>query len=602
MSGQTAGDAGDLTPTVAARIDEACDCFEADWRAGRRPRIEELLEAEPEAWRPELLRHLFAVELAYRRRAGEAHEPDEYRCRFPAHASLIDRTFGVTAGEAAAAGAGATIGMDSATGTETTADPQATVTLGDEPHGAEAPVSLPGGTRVRYFGDYELIKELGRGGMGIVYKARQISLNRSVALKMIRSAALASDDELRRFQNEAEAVALLDHPHIVPIFEVGKYDDQQYLSMKLIAGESLDKKLADCIANPMAAATLLHKVAEAVHHAHQRGILHRDLKPANILLDERGEPFVTDFGLAKRVAGDSELTLSGAILGTPAYMAPEQASGRRGVVTTASDVYGLGAVLYALLTGRAPFGGGSAAKILEQVRESPPTLPSKIHPQTLRDLEIICLKCLEKDPARRYESATAMGEDLRRFLRGEPILARPSPAWERVWKWARRRPAVASALAVGASALGILLGGALYYNTRLQTMLRRTRAAEGAAVDRGKLVIEAYNRLVSDVQNKLGESAATRSIRQDLLTTAIEGLEKVTSSIGAGAPDLDRAVAHQKLGEILRQVGRAGEARQQFEQSIRLVQAFTADSSGDVRASECLRDACLGLGELILRE
>src|SRR6185312_2820036 len=192
------------------------------------------------------------------------------------------------------------------------------------------------GTRVRYFGDYELIKELGRGGMGIVYRARQISLNRPVALKMLKSDVLATPDELRRFRNEAEAIALLDHPHIVPIFEVGEHDRRRYFTMKLIGGSSLDKRLAHYSADPKAAARLVATAAEAVHHAHQRGILHRDLKPANILLDNRGEPHVGDFGLAKQIEGDSEMTVSGAILGTPSYMAPEQASGRRGAVTTAS--------------------------------------------------------------------------------------------------------------------------------------------------------------------------------------------------------------------------------------------------------------------------
>ncbi len=230
--------------------------------------------------------------------------------------------------QAQAGSPGGTIAIDPAAGTEGPTDSPPTATFGAGPHGADASSALPDGTRVRYFGDYELIKELGRGGMGVVYKARQISLNRPVALKMIRSAALASDDDLRRFQNEAEAVATLDHPHIVPILEVGNHDGQRYFSMKLIAGTSVDKKLADYVANPRAAAKLLQKAALAVHHAHQRGILHRDLKPANILLDEHCEPFVTDFGLAKRVAGDSELTHSGLILGTPAYMAPEQASGR----------------------------------------------------------------------------------------------------------------------------------------------------------------------------------------------------------------------------------------------------------------------------------
>jgi serine/threonine-protein kinase len=195
---------------------------------------------------------------------------------------------------------------------------------------------------VHYFGDYELIGELGRGGMGVVYRARQLSLNRTVALKMIRTGALASDDELRRFQNEAEAVAALDHPHIVPILEVGSHEAQRYFSMKLIAGPSLYMVLGTYFHNSRAAALLVKMAAEAVHHAHQRGILHRDLKPSNILLDNRGEPYVTDFGLAKRVRAECELTVSGAVVGTPAYMAPEQASGRPGAVTTATDIHGLG--------------------------------------------------------------------------------------------------------------------------------------------------------------------------------------------------------------------------------------------------------------------
>jgi tRNA A-37 threonylcarbamoyl transferase component Bud32 len=351
----------------------------------------------------------------------------------------------------------ATVGMDSAAGTETTADPATTTAFCERPHGAQASVALLGGTRVHYFGDYELIKELGRGGMGVVYKARQISLNRPVVLKMIKSAALASDDERRRFQNEAEAVATLDHPHIVPILEVGNHDGQRYFSMKLIGGMSLDKKLGDYVANPTTAAKLLKKAAEALHHAHQRGILHRDLKPANILIDERGEPFVTDFGLAKRVMGDSELTHSGAILGTPSYMAPEQASGRRGAVTTSSDVYGLGAILYALLTGRAPFGGDSVEETLEQVRSAAPSPPSKSNPLAPRDLEVICLKCLEKDPAERYPTAGALAADLGRFAAGEPLSARPAGVVERVAKWARRKPTLAAAYTLGL--LAVLLGG-----------------------------------------------------------------------------------------------------------------------------------------------
>jgi tetratricopeptide (TPR) repeat protein/tRNA A-37 threonylcarbamoyl transferase component Bud32 len=307
--------------------------------------------------------------------------------------------------------------------------------------------SREAGTRIGYFGDYELLKVLGEGGMGIVYKARQLSLNRPVAVKMIKAARFASVDEVRRFQNESEAVARLDHPNIVPVFEVGQYEDQHYFSMKLIAGESLDKRSKDYLSDPRRAAELLAITAGAIHHAHQRGILHRDLKPANILIDSEGRPHVTDFGLAKRVEGDSELTRSGAILGTPAYMAPEQASGKRGAVTTVTDVYGLGAVLYVVLTGKAPFGGDSVIDTLEQVRERPPIPPTKRNPRVPRDLEVICLKCLEKDPRFRYASADALAEDLTLWLAGKPIVARPVGRGERARLWIRRHPATA-ALAV----------------------------------------------------------------------------------------------------------------------------------------------------------
>jgi len=349
-------------------------------------------------------------------------------------------------------------------------DPDLALDRSDAPADGGVPVPLRGGTRVRYFGDYELQRVLGEGGMGTVYKARQISLNRPVALKIIKATRLGSDDDLRQFHNEAEAVARLDHPNIVPIFEVGRFDDQQYFSMKLIAGESLDKRLEDYTAHPRRAAQLLAGAAEAIHHSHQRGILHRDLKPANVLVDVKGQPHITDFGLAKRVEGDSELTQSGAILGTPAYMAPEQTSGKRGTVTTSTDVYGLGAILYALLTGRAPFGGTTVLDTLEQVRERPPEPPRKLNPRIPRDLEVICLKCLEKEPRRRYASADALAEELKRYLAGKPITARPAGRLERALMWCRRNPVLAGltgavlallvALAIGSTIAAIRIGWA----------------------------------------------------------------------------------------------------------------------------------------------
>jgi tetratricopeptide (TPR) repeat protein len=322
----------------------------------------------------------------------------------------------------------------------------------------EATRDLPCGETVRYFGDYEIQKTLGRGGMGVVYQARQISLNRLVALKMIKVGVLAGDAELKRFQNEAEAVALLDHAGIVPVYEVGEHNGQRYFSMKLVEGGNLAEGLATFKNNAKAAATLLAETAEAVHHAHMRGILHRDLKPANILIDALGHSHVTDFGLAKRVEGDIEMTQSGAILGTPAYMSPEQAHGRRGAITTATDVYGLGAILYALLTGEPPFGGDSVIETLDAVRTRPPEPPRKRNAATPRDLETICLKCLEKDPRRRYSSAQSLADDLKNWLDCRPITARRSGAAERAWLWCKRKPVVAALAA--AVLLAVILGAA----------------------------------------------------------------------------------------------------------------------------------------------
>jgi serine/threonine-protein kinase len=310
----------------------------------------------------------------------------------------------------------------------------------------------------RSFGDYEVLEEMARGGMGVVYRARQRGLNRLVALKVIRAGEGASAEEVRRFRNEAETVALLNHPHVVPVYEVGEQAGQLYFSMKLIEGGSLAEHLPRYRDDPKAAAGLVATVARAVHHAHQRGVLHRDLKPSNILLDEECWPHVTDFGLARRVATDSSLTQSGAIVGTPSYLAPEQTTGQKGTVTTATDVYGLGAVLYALVTGRPPFQAENVLETLVHVREREPRPPRAANRRVDRDLETICLKCLQKEPQRRYESALALAEDLERWLAGEPIHARRISPWRRLGKWIRRRPALAAAVVSLLMGLAVLAG------------------------------------------------------------------------------------------------------------------------------------------------
>ena len=348
----------------------------------------------------------------------------------------------------------------------------------------------------RRFGDYELQSELARGGMGVVYKARQISLNRTVALKMILTGQLASAQEVQRFQMEARAAAALDHPNIIPIYEVGEHDGQQFFSMKLIEGGSLSQRIPQFVHDPKSAARVLAAVARAVHFAHQRGILHRDLKPANVLLDPELNPYVMDFGLAKRVEEDSGLTQSGTVVGTASYMPPEQASGQTKYLTTASDTYSLGAILYEMLTAHPPFKGETVLSTLMKVRNDEPEPPQKLNPRVDRDLATICLKCLEKEPAKRYASAEALADDLGRWMKGEPIAARPATARERFVKWVRRRPAAAALIGVSIIAALALLGGGLWYNAQLR--VERDRATKAAA-EAEKQSLDARRRLADSL-------------------------------------------------------------------------------------------------------
>jgi tRNA A-37 threonylcarbamoyl transferase component Bud32 len=309
--------------------------------------------------------------------------------------------------------------------------------------------------------DYEILDMIGRGGMGVVYKARQVKLNRVVALKMILSGAHATTQEKERFRLEAEAVAQLQHPNIVQIFEVGEQEGKPFLSLEYVDGGSLAGMLNGQPLDPERAAKLVRQLAVGIHKAHQRGIIHRDLKPANVLLTADGVPKIADFGLAKHL-NDIGRTVSGAVVGTPNYMAPEQAQGQNHLLGAHTDVYALGAILYHLLTGKPPFEGNSVLSVLKLVEEHEAVPPRRLAPQVPHDLETITLKCLEKQPDKRYQSADELAQDLGRFLKGEPILARPVSALERVYKWCRRRPeraalVVVSLVSVVATGLALIL-------------------------------------------------------------------------------------------------------------------------------------------------
>ena len=356
---------------------------------------------------------------------------------------------------------------------------------------------------VRSFGNYELLEEIARGGMGVIYKARQKSLGRMVAVKMLLFGDQSSKELAQRFRTEAAAAASLQHPNIVAIHEVSAHEGQPFLVMDFIEGQSLARLAAGQPLPATRAARYVRIVAEAIHYAHEHGILHRDLKPSNVLIDPFDQPRVTDFGLAKRLHHDSELTLSGQVLGSPNYMPPEQAAAKRGLVGRRSDVYSLGAILYHLLTGRPPFVGETLTDTLQEVVNKEPVSPRLLNPSVRPDLETLCLKCLEKEPARRYPTAQALADDLDRFLRNEPIQARPVGHVEKLWRWCKRKPALATALVLVLLLVLVVGIGSPIAAIRIN---RERQRAEGARIKAEHLLYVAKINLAQQAwdQNNMG--------------------------------------------------------------------------------------------------
>jgi eukaryotic-like serine/threonine-protein kinase len=551
-----------LSLAAEERIDDACLTYEAAWKSGQTPRLEAFLG--PEQWA--LLRELLRLELHYRVRSGEKPTVQEYRTRFPHATALIDSVF-----------------TGHSTTDENSSD-QKTVSL---------PATLPTGSRGPEVPGYEILEELGRGGMGVVHKARQIRTNRLVALKMILVGRHTSVEARVRFQIEAESVARLSHPHIVQFYEVAEHDGLPFIALEFCAGGSLKKKIAGKPQPPREAAALVEKLARAMAVAHAQGLVHRDLKPDNVLLVEGGTPKITDFGLVRRLDNIDELTCSGLIVGTPTYMAPEQAEGRSKDVGPAADIYSLGVLLYESLTGRPPFKGVTLRQTLDMVCTQQPTPPRQLCPSVSRDLDAICMKCMQKEPSNRYATATDLADDLARFLRGEPISIRPIGIVERSTKWARRRPTTAALMVLSLLATVSLVCGETYFNARradlggqqsLELRMEKT-SEEQAAQSHARLQAEQtlrQNARQSD--NQLDEAIAACRKAIDLdpklalthnnLGLALQANNQLDEAIKEfrAAIDLDRSYAspHNNLGNALRDHKEADEAIAEYRKAINL--------------------------------
>jgi tetratricopeptide (TPR) repeat protein/predicted Ser/Thr protein kinase len=649
----------DLGAPLARAVERICTQFEENWATGRRPAIAERLAEVPAEARGVLLVELLRVELAYRCRAGETPQPQEYQERFPQHSELLKAIFTT-----------ALPGVSPALSTLPPASPlpfaevKTTEFVGNTPRVSETPQlgqtpgeapltrrpegsSDPGPVALVVVPGYQVLEVLGKGGMGVVYKAMQVSLGRLVALKMILHAEHASPEEQRRFRAEAEAVARLQHPNIVQVYEVGESQGLPFFSLEYCGGGSLAQKLNGTPWEARPAAELMETLAQAMHAAHAAGIVHRDLKPANVLLTAQGTPKITDFGLAKRLDSQGQ-TRTGAVMGTPSYMAPEQASGQKDVGPTA-DVYALGAVLYELLTGRPPFRAATALDTLRQVVSDEPVPVRRLQPKVPKDLETVCHKCLEKDPKRRYGSAEALAEDLRRFQAGEPVVARPVGVAGRAVKWARRRPAVAALLAlVGLLAAGGL-GGILWAYGKALREQKRTEealaaesqarqgtrdaldemssqviedwlsqrgqlepaqraflekalakyeafAAESGNTEEARRSVAAAHLRVGDIRKKLGEHAAAEAAYRRALElyTALADEFPAASQHRQGL-----ARCHNNLANLLLETGHPKEAEVSLHEALRLYEQLAADFPGDPQHRLDLARSNIGLGTLL---
>lgn len=477
--------------------------------------------------------------------------------------------------------------------------------------GTTAPIVRLRATPLR-IGNYDVVAELGRGGMGVVYQARHHGLDRFVAIKMILAGGYASEESVRRLRTEAEAVARLQHPNVVQIYDVGEHDGQPFLVLEYLEGGNLAQRVAGKPQSPRVAAQLIQTLSRTIDYAHANGILHRDLTPSNVLLSEisakrakdpetgaldidleRATPKITDFGLAKRLDDGVGHTRTGAVMGTPGYMSPEQAMGNAEVIGPSCDIYSLGAMLYELLTGRPPFVGETALDTLEQVIRQEPVPPTRLHPKVPRDLETICLKCLEKEPAKRYATAGEIADDLERYRKGEPILARRAGTVLRLWRWSKRRPAAAALILVSVLAAVTLLAGSYWSSSLVRN--ERDRAEEHLS-----LALRAVDGMLTEVgEQDFAYEPRLDEKRQALLARALALYQEFLAKQADNTRlQLETAQAFRRMGDIERWLGQQERAEAAYVQAIQLIDRLRNDQPADPRYERWLAYCHNYLGEV----
>ncbi len=570
--------------SLGSQIELLCEEFESQLRSGASPRIEDYLTSVAEEHRAGLMGELLAIELHWRRCRDEHALLDGYRQRFSGFSSVIEKAF-CRAAEASTAG----VAFPTLPHTDTP-------TSGRPGRGDER------GRPIGRFGDYEVYEEIGRGGMAVVYRARQAKADRIVALKVIQGDQLSIlPEEMKvemadRFRHEAQAEARLEHEHIVSVYDVGEVDGRPFFTMQYVEGSSVAELLHEGPMDGCRAAAYLEPIARAVHAAHQVGILHRDLKPHNILVDRHTDRvLVADFGLAKVAWTGHEMTQAGQVLGTPSYMSPEQAEDSAHV-TEATDVYSLGATLYHMLTARPPFQAPSLAGTLKHVIEEEPVAPRELNPSIDRDLEVICLKCLDKQPSRRYPNAELLAADLRRYLNNEPIQARPIRRWERIWRWSQRNPMTAGAITSALAFLLIALAAATIGYVKTSASLAVAKQAQEESEQSFREMRRAVDRFFTQASDhELLDQPGMQPLRQALLKEAVQYYQKFLTQRGADPAFRDElALAHFRVGRINELIATSDEALQAYERARELQEQLVAEQPGN-------RDRLAALGDTLNR-